>query len=698
MAAENTKQLNTEPVDEYEALIDEISAKYDISTPEGFKQFKAELAATMRMKQEVSQGIMDAQATTITKQEEILAQYKQENKDLKSLNRDTLCQLKYLAHYKEKAADLQKKLWEAQQVNDALSKLISDLESNKITGKAEQKLKAQVLELMNRLDKAEKDINELKHDYELLSRVNGDIVDYADAEMSKLKKECDHKIAVMSEDLRKVRQEAYALSNKVAALEADNKAKDKELDHLKKKGQVTYINSSNPSSSYKFLPIVNTREPSEKKRGGQENHPYHPRKKMEPTNIIVIPTPEELLDTTKYRPTGETVARQNIKASIIIEVDEYVAATFIEKSTGKTCHAPFPEEVPNDVNYDATVKAIVYMLNNGCNVSIGKVQDFIYMFSDHKLRPSTGFISELCNEFTLKTEKEREGILKELSTSRFLNIDFTYGRLDGKQGTVLIMTNGEKTSMTARPKRGQAAVDGTILPTYEGTVVSDNESVLKKLGGSHQQCLAHVIRYLKKNELFEPNFKWSPRMLQWVYDAIECWQEARSNNSMPDEEEVKALETEYDEIIQVAAQEYKDFDPSALYREGFNLYTRMAEHKEEYTLFLHNPEIPPTNNAAEIMARKFKRKAKQVMTFRSFEGMSNYLCGETVMESMKAEGKDVKQGLVSIFSTPLQPGQKKRRKAQQAENTENAENATTIQDGAISCEVDSTCPECPTDE
>ena len=49
----------------------------------------------------------------------------------------------------------------------------------------------------------------------------------------------------------------------------------------------------------------------------------------------------------------------------------------------------------------------------------------------------------------------------------------------------------------------------------------------------------------------------------------------------------------------------------------------MSEDKEEYVLFLRNPSVPPTNNLAERNGRQFKRKAHQVMAFRSREGVGS---------------------------------------------------------------------------
>ena len=55
-----------------------------------------------------------------------------------------------------------------------------------------------------------------------------------------------------------------------------------------------------------------------------------------------------------------------------------------------------------------------------------------------------------------------------------------------------------------------------------------------------------------------------------------------------DAQTVAGFETEYQEILDKAKEEYKRNEPSPYYREGYNLYRRMQEYKTEHLLFLHD--------------------------------------------------------------------------------------------------------------
>ena len=76
----------------------------------------------------------------------------------------------------------------------------------------------------------------------------------------------------------------------------------------------------------------------------------------------------------------------------------------------------------------------------------------------------------------------------------------------------------------------------------------------------------------------------------------------------------------------------------------------MAEDPEEYVLFLRDTSVPPSNNIAERFARKFKRKAHQVMSFRSQDGVNRFCDGLSVIESVRAEGNNLFEEIAARFN------------------------------------------------
>ena len=444
----------------------------------------------------------------------------------------------------------------------------------------------------------------------------------------------------------KLKEELYAV--KVAHMEE----KDKN-DALTARLNKDHTNSSKPSSANpNHATIHNSREKSGRKPGGQIGHKHHPRKRHTPTETISIPAPEEYLDLTQYRPTGRIITKQLVKVHLITEVIEYQTPEFRNQQTGQRVHAPFPEGAIYDVNYDGTVKALAYMLNNECCVSISKTRSFINDFSQGELSLSDGMICNLSKQFSEKTEDERNEIFLDLFSAPVMHADFTFGRVAGKQGAVIITATPEgKVLYQAREKKGDEGVKGSPLEFYDGILVSDHESAIIKHGNQRQECMSHIQRYMRASIENEPDKTWSKDMLQWISKAVKYWNLIDRGEEEYDEQEAEKLIAEFNRILEKAKEEYEYVPPTEYYRDGYNTFLRMYEDRESYILFLRNASVPPTNNLAERSGRRYKRKNAQVMSFRSLKGAEYFCDGLSIRESIKSKEGNLFNELTDRFNS-----------------------------------------------
>ena len=117
---------------------------------------------------------------------------------------------------------------------------------------------------------------------------------------------------------------------------------------------------------------------------------------------------EKLKDSLRYVPTGNIISRQKIGIAVVPVVTEYRAVEFYDKKKGRNVHSAFPVGVTDDVNYDESLKAVLFMLNSRCNVSLEKTAQFVSDITDGALSPCVGMISGLCREFSLKNRQEQD--------------------------------------------------------------------------------------------------------------------------------------------------------------------------------------------------------------------------------------------------------------------------------------------------
>jgi uncharacterized tellurite resistance protein B-like protein len=426
---------------------------------------------------------------------------------------------------------------------------------------------------------------------------------------------------------------------------------DERGKNTKLKAQINrdYENSSIPSSlNPNKKKISNNRVKSGRKAGGQPGHEGHGRKRLEPTNIIDIAPPDEYTDSPNYRPTGKTVAKQVINIHVGLSVDEYRTPEFRDVRTGRRVHADFPDGVQNDVNYGGSAKALAFLLNNYCCVSIDKVREFMSELTEGNLRMSKGMINGLGKQFSGKTEAERKAIFCDLLLSPVMNADFTAARLNGKNVQVIVCASPDRVLYSARERKGHDGVRGTPVEDYQNILVHDHDKTFYSYGGNHQECLSHVLRYLKDSMENEPCLKWNGQMCGLIQEMIH-YRNCLGRDADADPDEIKQFEGRFLEILSVAADEYEYEPPSDYYKDGFNLYKRLLEYKDSHLLFLRDKRVPATNNLSERLLRTFKRKQKQVMAFRSF-GNIIYLCDSMgVIESLRSQGCNLHKSVASLF-------------------------------------------------
>ena len=141
-------------------------------------------------------------------------------------------------------------------------------------------------------------------------------------------------------------------------------------------------------------------------------------------------------------------------------VTEYRAVEFYDKKKGRNVHSAFPVGVTDDVNYDESLKAVLFMLNSRCNVSLEKTAQFVSDITDGALSPCVGMISGLC--------------------------------------------------------RGQ----GPPIETFGGILIHDHEACFYSYGSDHQECMVHIERYLRDSMENEKNLTWSGQMLELIQEMI----------------------------------------------------------------------------------------------------------------------------------------------------------------------------------
>lgn len=443
-----------------------------------------------------------------------------------------------------------------------------------------------------------------------------------------------------------------ALRQKYAKLSEDLEESGEKNKKLLAQLNRNYENSSIPSSkAVVHRKIANSREKTDKKPGAQPGHPHHGRTKQTPTEIVKLSAAKEVLEDPDFKKTGKEKVKQLVNISLKIEVKEYHADIYYNSKTNEYYHAPFPKGVVDDVNYDDGIRALLYLLNNDCCVSIDKCSQFLCDLSNGKLKISKGMINKLAKTFSDKSKSDLNEIFKHIQSAPVMHIDFTNANVNGTSAHVGVCAtpNGEARYFV-RKNKGHKGIKDSIAEDYQGILIHDHDTTFYSYGSNHQECLAHISRYLQDSIDNEKNLTWNSKMKELIKEMVHCRNDVPQGEGL-EESQITLFEKKYDEILSIAEKEYIDFPPSKYYREGINLYTRMKEYKDNHLLFLHDMRVPTTNNLSERLLRSYKRKQAQATVFRSFDQIG-YLCDGMSMLIMlrQKENVNVFEEVKKIFS------------------------------------------------
>ena len=515
--------------------------------------------------------------------------------------------------------------------NRALKTRIRELESGaayvRMQEECEKRCREMEREVRKLKTELENAVRQLRQNREHWFQVYGDmekehkkVVERKQGEIRRLQKLCE-KTAIAYEQMHEKYLEQLHLRYAAESALEEEKGKNQKL-----RAQLNrdYENSSIPSSkSLRPKKVANSREKTGRKPGAQPGHKGHCRKKQEPTvPTVFLPPPEAVLEDPDFKKTAKTIIKQLVSIRMVLDVTEYHADVYYNAKTGERVHAAFPDGVINDVNYDGSIRAFLFLLNNDCCASIDKSRKFLSDLTGGKLNISKGMISR---EFALKTEPERRAAYADMLFSPVMHTDCTNARENGKGCYVYVCATPDgKALYFARAKKGHEGEKGTVAEDYQGILVHDHDITFYSYGTDHQECLAHVLRYLKDSMDNEPGRVWNKEMHGLIQEMIHFRNETLLSCNL-DPEKISGFEERYLKILETARKEYEDIPANAYYKDGYNLFLRMEKYMQNHLLFLHDFRVPATNNEAERLLRNYKRKQAQAVTFRSFESIEN-LC------------------------------------------------------------------------
>lgn len=249
-----------------------------------------------------------------------------------------------------------------------------------------------------------------------------------------------------------------------------------------------------------------------------------------------------------------------------------------------------------------------HALHYGMGIPQQKVPAIVEMFTGVELTQSA-----LNQDATRRSEDELkleyEALRGSMKEGAFGHTDATGWKVDGEPAQLMVYANSEATVYDIREHYRNDEIREVFPEDYKGTLVGDGAKAFdaEKLSGVKQQkCIFHGLKLIR-----EAHEKQTGKMREFgetlkalLQEGLKLWH----NYHDGEREDYAAKVADLDKRIteHLTARTLDDADNQRLLK-------FFGEHHEKgnLTRFLHDPQVPPTNNLAELELR-FQITARKV--------------------------------------------------------------------------------------
>ncbi len=432
------------------------------------------------------------------------------------------------------------------------------------------------------------------------------------------------------------------LNELIVGLQAENA-------ELKRRLSLDSSNSSKPPSSDGLNKPPRTRslrEPSGKPRGGQKGHPGDTLRQVETPDIVVDHYPEICagcgMALTAAMATSHA-ARQvfDLPEPRPAVVTEHRAHVCCCAQCGKRTQATFPKGVAAPVQYGRRISAMVVYLLHGHFLPEDRLAELMRDLFGVSLVPAT--IARMSRSCADRLHSFGQAVRDCVNGAKVKHLDETGFRLGGKTQWLHIASSALLTCYRVCASRGSLWTD------VVGIVVHDHWKPYYTMKGVlHALCNAHHLRELKALIDIDQE-DWARKMQILLRRACHATNLARQRGVLLKPRLIARIERRYDAIVaeglafhhvqpELRRLQRRSGKPRRI---GHNLLLRLQQRRNDVLRFLHDPDVPFTNNQAERDARMMKLRQKISGGYRSQDSAEDFAVIRSVLSTARKQGWNI---------------------------------------------------------
>jgi transposase len=258
------------------------------------------------------------------------------------------------------------------------------------------------------------------------------------------------------------------------------------------------------------------------------------------------------------------------------------------------------------------------------------------------LRVSPGAIAKQLQRMGRWLDGQYDRLKVGLRAAGVVHADETGWRTDGQNGYLWTLTDPKHTLYHVDGSREGRVIVELLGEAFGGTLVSDFYAVYDQFKGPQQKCLVHLLRDLREAMQERPGlvehafFTGCKRLLQRM---LRLKKQQGQMDAAAYNRQVKDLERR---LRNLGSQDWGDADADRLAR-------RLRKYQDRLTVFLHDPAVAGTNNAAERALRPAVVMRKITGGSRSEQGAQAWAVLASVMRTMQQQGLPLVESIKTLL-------------------------------------------------
>jgi transposase len=444
----------------------------------------------------------------------------------------------------------------------------------------------------------------------------------------------------------------------IAAQAAQIAALTARIAELERRLGLDSSNSGKPPSSdglKKPVRVRSLRQPSGAPPGGRKGHPGDTLRQAEFPDVVEDHYPPACAGCgaalTAAMASGHA-ARQvfDLPKPRPPVVTEHRAHECCCAGCGERTKAAFPAGVTAPVQYGPRISAIAVYLLHSQFVPEDRVAEMMRdLFGARLVAATVAQMSRTCAD---RLRGLVHAVCDHVAAAEVKHLDETGFRIGGQTRWLHVASTALLTMYRVSDRRG------LVWDNVTGIAVHDHwKPYYTMTGVLHALCNAHHLRELKA--LIEIDKEdWARQMQIVLRRACHVANLANAQGVSLKPRFIARIERRYDAVVaaglafhmslpRLPRAQRRGWKPR---RVGHNLLARLQLRRDDVLRFLHDPQVPFTNNQAERDIRMMKLRQKISGGFRSFAGAEIFAVIRSVLSTARKQGWD----LVSTLMLPAE--------------------------------------------